>query len=60
MKYKPFLLKDKKEKRFTLIHIDTMKVETSTPVYDSLNTITTTKNSPIKKIYLSKNKFVYD
>ncbi|MCH9617865.1 MAG: hypothetical protein SP4CHLAM5_10190 [Chlamydiia bacterium] len=60
MKYKPFLLKSKDSNHYTLIHLDTVNIKNMPPIYDSLGMVATTKNSPIKKIYLKKNQAIYD
>ncbi|MCH9812122.1 hypothetical protein K0U07_05115 [bacterium] len=56
MKYKPFLLQNKARGSFVLVHIDTDKVKTMKPMYDSFQTITTTPNSPLKNLTISQNK----
>jgi hypothetical protein len=60
MKFKPFLFKNKSSSSFTLIHMDPVKIKTVAPMYDSLNMVATTNNSPIKKIHLKNNQVIYD
>ena len=56
MKFKPFLLHNKEDGTFTLIHIDTTKIKKVEPVYDSLQMVNLTKNSPLKGIKLEQNQ----
>ena len=50
MQYKPSLLFDEKTKSFKLVHIDPAKMKKLPVIYDSLNSIACTKNSPLKEI----------
>lgn len=54
MKFKPFLLHRKDKGSFSLIHIDTTKVQRIQPMYDSMQMVNLTKNSPLKNIKLEQ------
>ena len=53
MKFKPFLLQNRARGSFALVHIDTEKLQSLKPQYDSFQAAANTPYSPIKKIHLS-------
>lgn len=54
MQYKPHLIKNTKNNTFTFIYIDSEKLHSKPMTFDNLEKAFSTKNSPIKHIYIKK------
>lgn len=52
MQYKPHLIKNLKTNKFTFIYVDAERLRFKATNFDNLEKAFSTKNSPIKCIYL--------
>ena len=54
MQYKPHLVKNPKNNSFKFIYLDSEKIHSKPIIFDNLEKAFSTKNSPIKHIYIKR------